>query len=99
MAYSLVISKLADADLDEIVSYLAVKLENKQAAADFLDSVQQKYTHIQEQPLMFSLSDNLRLRNLGYRKVVIGNYVMLYRVFEKNRKFLLRVFLWKTRLS
>lgn len=44
-------------------------------------------------PLMFERCRNPRLRNPGYRRAVIKNYVMVYRVVESEHTvYILRFF-------
>lgn len=96
MAYKLIVSKLADSDLDAILAYIVTRLCNPKAAADFVEEVEKRYVLLVEQPKMFPLSQNLRLRGKGYRKVVIDNFVMLYRVVEQKEEiFIARFFYGK----
>lgn len=96
MAYRLVVSKLADSDLDAILSYMATKLCNPKAASDYASEVEKRYTLIVDQPEIFPFSRSLRLRSKGYRKVVIDNFVMLYRIVEhKEEIFIARFFYGK----
>jgi plasmid stabilization system protein ParE len=82
MAYKLVVSDDAHRDIDEIVTYIADELQNPQAASHFLDDVEQAYLHIVNNPHLFALCSDKRLQQLGYRKVVIKNYLVLYREDE-----------------
>ena len=44
--YKLVITELAQSDLDDIVSYIAVNLST--AAGDFLDKAEKCYSHLRK---------------------------------------------------
>ena len=51
MAYKLVETALAQADLDAILSYLALSLENPTAATAFANEVEKCYTALEQMPL------------------------------------------------
>lgn len=80
--YKLIISELAHIDLDHIVSYIAVELANPMAAANFLDEVEKCYGYLKTKPLIYECSHDSLLSKLGYHKVNIKNYVLIYRVDE-----------------
>jgi toxin ParE1/3/4 len=80
--YKLVVTELADGDLDSIVAYITGQLANPTAAGHLLDEVGECYANLKNQPFMYELSRDERLAAEGYRKAVIGSYVMLYKVGE-----------------
>ena len=82
--YKISITELADADLDEIISYIAVELAAPKAASDFTDAVEACYANIQRNPMCYEASRDPRLRDEGYRRAVIKNYIMLYKVFPER---------------
>jgi len=85
MAYSLIVSQEAHRDVDDIITYIAEKLKNAQAAVSFLDDVENSYRRIVDNPHMYALCDDIRLHEKGYRKVVIKHYLVLYRVNEVEK--------------
>ena len=51
------------------------------------------YEKLETMPLMFARCRDARLRSMGYRRAVIKNYVMIYRVAEsKKTVYILRFF-------
>lgn len=93
MAYKIESTPLADQDLEGIIAYIAEDLENPIAAAHFLDEVDACYTHLEKMPLMYEQCHDPNLKKLGYRKALISNYVMIYRVDEDAETvFILRFF-------
>lgn len=80
--YKLIISELAHQDLDSIISYIAVQLANPAAASNFLEEVDRCYGYLKNNPLMYSRCNDSRLEKEGYRKAVIKNYVLVYKVDE-----------------
>jgi len=84
MAYRVEVSESAENDLDAILTYIIEELASPKAASDFADELDAKYEKLEDHPLMFELSRNERLARMGYRRFVIGNYVALYLVDEKE---------------
>ncbi len=83
--YKLVISKLAHQDLESIVSYIAIQLVNPKAAGDFLDEVDKCYSYLKSKPWMYAKCQDKRLEKEGYRKVIIKNYVLVYKIDEESK--------------
>ena len=85
MVYDVIVSKEAHNDIDEIANYIAQELNNIQAATAFLDDIENSYRRIADNPFMYALCEDIRLQEKGYRKVVIKNYLVLYRVIEEEK--------------
>lgn len=83
--YKLVITELAHQDLDRIVSYIVVQLSNSKAAGDFLDEVTACYGFLKSTPMMYERCQDRRLGEEGYRKAVIKNYVLVYKISEESK--------------
>jgi plasmid stabilization system protein ParE len=83
--YKLLVSELAHQDLDNIVSYIAVQLANPKAAGDFLDEVTTCYGFLKNNPMMYEKCQDKRLGKEGYRKAVIKNYVLVYKINETSQ--------------
>ena len=91
--YKLVVTKLAADDLDGIVRYITIKLANPAAATVFLDKVEKCYQTLQETPLIYAECLAPRLKRKSYRKVMIGNFLLIYRVdAEAGTVVILRFF-------
>lgn len=92
MAYKLIVSKEAQKDIDDIVHYIAVELVNPAAAAGFLDDLEKSYHAVVNNPRMYSLCIDTRLSRDGYRKIVIKNYLILYRIDDEAKAvFVVRI--------
>lgn len=93
MAYDLFVTEAAHEDLEEALDYIAGDLANPSAAANLLDQVEACYEQLKDFPMLYECCHDLRLRNLGYRKVVIGNFVLVYHPLEtEQRVYILRFF-------
>lgn len=91
--YDLRTTEAAVQDLDSIIGYIAVKLSNPSAAGSFLDRVEECYRILQKTPLAYAVCSDARLQTKQYRKAVINNYVLIYRVDENTHNvYVLRFF-------
>lgn len=93
MAYKVVETELAVQDLNEILEYIAFSLANPTAASAFADEVEKCYADLERMPLMYERCQDAQLRALGYRKAVIKNYLLIYKVNETEKNvYILRFF-------
>ena len=83
--YRLRIADPAERDLQHITIYIMETLEAPAAALAFMDEVDACYVRIQENPYLYEQCRNPRLQREGYRRAVIGNYVMVYKPFDETR--------------
>ena len=74
----LLVSPAADRDLDSILSYLINELCNPQAAGNLLDEVESAYDALVENPEAFETCRDQRLAEQDYRKIQVGNYLLIY---------------------
>lgn len=72
------LTQKAEADLDDIVGYIAVKLANPKAVADFMDKLQEAIKEALAFPESGSLVSNEYLLITEVRKKLVGNYIMYY---------------------
>lgn len=86
MAYDLFVTEAAHEDLEEALVYIAGDLANPGAAAKLLDQVEACYEQLKTFPMLYAQCQDLRLKNLGYRKVAIGNFVMVYHPNENEKR-------------
>ena len=80
--YNLVVSELAHNDLDNIVSYIAQRLAAPMAAVDLLDDIDRCYDHLRGNPMIYERCRDAKLELEGYRKAVVKNYILVYKVDE-----------------
>ena len=84
MAYRLVISRRADEQLDSIIEYVAVRLNNPTAAAAILSDVEAIYCTLREMPESMALCEDPYLASKEYHKAILRkhNYVVLFKICE-----------------
>jgi plasmid stabilization system protein ParE len=93
MAYDLMKTDPFQQDLDAVIGYIALILKNKPAAASLLDLIQKCYDEIERMPLMYEACRDPHLKSMGYRKAIIHNYVLVYKVDEERKKvYIMRFF-------
>lgn len=91
--YDLLITEAAEQDLDKIVDYIAVTLLNPCVAGALIDSIGKCFSVLRATPLAYAKCLDEQLKKKHYRKAVINNYLMVYRVDAKTHKvYILRFF-------
>jgi toxin ParE1/3/4 len=91
--YSLHVTALAEQDLDGIVNYMTGELANPVAARAFLEKIEDCYALLKTRPKIYVVCDDPYLRNKGYRKALVGNYLLIFRIEEQAKRIhILRFF-------
>lgn len=85
MDCKLIVSELANSDLDGIVLYIINDLNGPTAAVNLLDEIEKCYENLRKNPLMYEKCTDARLQRDGYRKAVIKNYLLIYRFVEETK--------------
>lgn len=76
--YTVRLLAIAEQDLVKLVSYLAA--ENPKAAADVLDHIESRLQTLTSHPFIGRIPQAPKLTALGYRVLVIDNYLVFYKV-------------------
>lgn len=93
MVYDLIVTDEAHRDLDEALDYIGGHLSNPGAASGLLRQVEACYERLRDFPSMYERCRDPHLREQGYRKAVIGRFVLIYRPSEEERTvYILRFF-------
>jgi plasmid stabilization system protein ParE len=83
--YRLEISDHAEEDFDEVIVYIAETLAAPRAAAEFADEVYACYDRLEQNPFVYEECRDPRLKKEGYRRAIINNYVLIYRIYEEKK--------------
>lgn len=67
-------------DLTEIVNY--IKIDSPQSALNFLDKIDESISRLEQFPSIGVIPKDIRLQSLGYRILIIDNYLVFYVVFD-----------------
>ena len=76
--YTVRLLSIAEQDLADLVSYLAA--ENSRAASEVLDHIEARLEALRSHPFVGRVPHNAKLTALGYRVLVIDNYLVFYKV-------------------
>ena len=76
--YSVRLLAIAEQDLQEIVSYVAD--ENVTAALALADRIEKDLLRLASHPYLGRIPDDDKLASLGYRFLVVENYLIFYTV-------------------
>jgi addiction module RelE/StbE family toxin len=91
MAYNLKITKSAKKDISRIIYYIINELKSPITAEKLINNIDKKYDNLIENPKIYEKCNNERLCKKGYRKVLIGKYLLIYKI-EKDSVIVLRFF-------
>lgn len=80
MAYKRKILKEAAREYRDIVRYLAEVLNSPDAACGFMDEFDYQLGLVCDMPELYGLSRVKELAALGYRTLLVKNYVALYKI-------------------
>ena len=96
MNYKVIISEKAHNDIDDALNYIINTLCNPIAAKSLLNEIEKAYSDIAINPETYAYCSDPRLRKDGYRKFIIKNYIMIYRIDEINKiAYIVRFFYGK----
>ncbi|OGW50256.1 MAG: hypothetical protein A2V62_02995 [Nitrospirae bacterium RBG_19FT_COMBO_58_9] len=76
--YRVRLLSIAEQDLEDLLSYVAA--ENPRAATELLDQIEARLEALQSHPFAGRVPHNPKLTALGYRVLVIDNYLIFYKV-------------------
>ena len=78
MVYRVTFSEQASDDLDRIIRYICYDLSNPSAASRFYVAVNDKLDLLRGNPYIYPLYHDDKLNALGYRFIIIGNYLLFF---------------------
>ena len=64
------------------------------AAADFADAVYNCYDNLEMNPFMYEQCRDAKLKKEGYRRAVIKNYVLVFKVDEEAKTVIVHRFFY-----
>ena len=85
MKYKITLAPSALDDIRDIVCYISEILANPEAAIRMLDSIEAAIISLSDSPKIHAFVSDERLFALGYRKLLIKNYIVFYIVNEQQR--------------
>lgn len=92
--YNLDITDHADEDLDKILTYIEEDLSSPGAATAFADKVYECYDRLEDNPYIYEECRDPKLKAEGYRRAVIKNYILLYKIYENEKQVIVHRFFY-----
>ncbi len=80
--YSVRLLSIAEQDLQELVSYIAA--ENVTAALALADRIEKNLLALSSHPFLGRIPNDEKLARLGYRMLVVENFLVFYKVKGKT---------------
>lgn len=86
MAYKVVLTEDAEQDLEQYIRYLLFVKQSEQAAKNLFQDFEETKRSLEMAAGSLKLCDNLRLRELGYRRInfLSHRYFLLYRLEDEK---------------
>lgn len=82
--YSISITDLAESDLEDIGDYIAYELKNSLAALNTIKGIRNAINSLIENPQRHELDEDLKLADLGIRKLYYKHYKIYYLIDNEN---------------
>ena len=80
--YQVRLLRIAEEDLSEIVSYIGN--DNIKAANDLANMFETNFELLSNNPLLGRIPRDEDIMNLGYRYLIVQNYLIFYSIGEKS---------------
>ena len=80
--YQVRLLKVAEEDFTEIVSFIAA--DNPTAANTIADKIEKNLILLSENPKLGRIPRDEEIRILGYRYIIVHNYIILYTIEKKT---------------
>jgi len=80
--YQIRLLSIAEEDFTEIITYIAA--DNPSAADAIADKIEKNLEVLSENPSLGRIPREEELRNLGYRYLIIQNYLIFYTIEERT---------------
>ncbi len=80
--YQIRFLKIAEEDFTEIVSYIG--LDNLKAANAIANKIEKNLELLSENPLLGRIPKDEEIKKLGYRYLIVQNYIIFYTIENKT---------------
>jgi len=81
--YSIEISEPAENDLRDMIRYISSQLSSPMTAINMMDTIEEALLGLSEMPQKYPAVRDDRLASMGYRKLLIKNYVAFLSIDEQ----------------
>jgi plasmid stabilization system protein ParE len=82
--YKIAVSEPAENDLRDIVRYISAQLSAPITAPKMMDTIEEVITGLSDIPKKYPLLSDDRLKAMGYRKLLVKNYIVFFSVDDNS---------------
>ncbi|PKM64575.1 MAG: type II toxin-antitoxin system RelE/ParE family toxin [Firmicutes bacterium HGW-Firmicutes-20] len=83
--YKVDVSTPAQSDLSDIIRYISAQLTSSVSAVHLMEIFEEALMSLSDLPQRYPLIDDELLSQLGYRKMIVKNYVVFFSIDEANK--------------
>lgn len=87
--YTIKVTPKAADDLDNIYRYISEELFATSSATNILDRIEKEIMRLREFPFSCNYVADEYLRNKGYRKLIVDNYIVFYLAQEEVKQVII----------
>ncbi|HEL0567462.1 TPA: type II toxin-antitoxin system RelE/ParE family toxin [Streptococcus equi subsp. zooepidemicus] len=87
--YKILVSETYHRDLKGILLYISHNLDAPFTASDLLDEINTTVSALSTMPHRYGLVDDAYLRHKEFRKCLVKNYIIFYKVNEETKTVLI----------
>lgn len=89
MEYEIEISETCIEEIEEICKYIETDLKAEQASNRLREKIRESIRTVKNSPKMYTTIDKTDRAGREYRRIVVGNYVILYTIIEEDNVILI----------
>lgn len=94
MHYKILLTQSFENDLDNTLSYITTKLLNRIAANNLLKKTKETIDMLTDNPSAFPVYHGTSNIKYDYRYILVGNYIIFYRIDEETKTVYIMRFLY-----
>lgn len=83
--YKILVSEIYHRDLRDSVYYISHNLDAPFTALDLLDDIEHAVSSLTTMPHCYGLIDDDYLRHKEFRKCLVKNYIIFYKIHEESK--------------
>lgn len=83
--YRIDVSEPAENDLRDIVRYISAQLSAPMTALEMLNNIEEAVMSLTVMPQKCPFVTDERLATMGYRKLLVKNYIVFFTIDEKSK--------------
>ena len=94
--YEVILTEKAKVELREIYDYISKSLMAETAANKLYNKIKESILRLEDFPESSSVIEYYNKKKYQYRKLIINNYIVVYRIDKENRKvYIVRIIFGK----